>query len=71
MSSIATECTELKKEYESCFNQWYSEKFLKGSVEMDCEDIFRLYRACVRVMVPSFIMIETYQRQEIGPNVRQ
>ncbi|KAJ3291723.1 Mitochondrial distribution and morphology protein 35 [Borealophlyctis nickersoniae] len=47
MASISPECTELKKLYDECFNKWYSSKFLAGNVSQDCEDIFKLYRACV------------------------
>lgn len=28
-ASFAPECTDLKTKYDSCFNEWYSEKFLK------------------------------------------
>ena len=29
MNSIGPECDELKKTYDSCFNVWFTEKFLK------------------------------------------
>lgn len=32
MNSIGDECTNLKEKYESCFNSWFSEKFLRGEV---------------------------------------
>ncbi|KAJ3414243.1 phosphatidylinositol N-acetylglucosaminyltransferase subunit gpi1 [Chytridiales sp. JEL 0842] len=47
MSSLSPECNELKQKYDACFNTWYSEKFLKGQKGEDCEDLFKLYRACV------------------------
>ncbi len=49
MTSLAPECAELKTAYDTCFNKWYSEKFLKGDVSQDCEDVFRLYKACLSV----------------------
>lgn len=48
-SSVGPECTELKKQYDNCFNKWYSEKFLKGDTSSECEDLFKDYRACVMV----------------------
>ncbi|KAJ3190955.1 phosphatidylinositol N-acetylglucosaminyltransferase subunit gpi1 [Irineochytrium annulatum] len=47
MSSISPECNELKQKYDTCFNRWYSEKFLKGQIEEECEGLFKLYRGCV------------------------
>ncbi|KAI8847212.1 mitochondrial distribution/morphology family 35/apoptosis, partial [Chytridium lagenaria] len=41
------ECQDLKQRYDQCFNKWYSEKFLKGERDEECEDLFKLYRACV------------------------
>ena len=41
MQSIGPECNELKKTYEACFNQWFSEKFLKGVKEDSCAPIFK------------------------------
>ncbi|RUS22683.1 hypothetical protein BC937DRAFT_87824 [Endogone sp. FLAS-F59071] len=48
-SSIGANCTELKARYDNCFHKWYSEKFLKGSMETECEDLFKEYKACVMV----------------------
>lgn len=47
MDSIAPECTELKLAYESCFNSWYEEKFLKGKKDNDCKPLFLKYRNCL------------------------
>lgn len=47
-ASFAPECTELKKKYDDCFNEWYSEKFLKGkSIENECSEQWYSYTACV------------------------
>ncbi|RUP43861.1 mitochondrial distribution/morphology family 35/apoptosis [Jimgerdemannia flammicorona] len=50
-SSIGANCTELKARYDSCFNKWYSEKFLKGSTETECEDLLKEYKACVMTII--------------------
>jgi TRIAP1/MDM35 family protein len=50
MNSFAPECTKAKKEYDNCFNNWYSEKFLKGeSMENECADLWHEYEDCVKV----------------------
>lgn len=47
-ASFAPECTELKTEYDNCFNHWYSEKFLKGlSMENECAKQWYAYTTCV------------------------
>ncbi|RKO96554.1 hypothetical protein CAUPRSCDRAFT_5050, partial [Caulochytrium protostelioides] len=46
-ASISPDCQELKDKYDTCFNNWYSNKFLQGSIESDCDHLFTLYRACV------------------------
>lgn len=48
-SSVGPNCTELKQKYDTCFNKWYSEKFLKGDTTPECEELFKDYRACVMV----------------------
>lgn len=52
MNSIGPECDELKKTYDSCFNVWFTEKFLKGDTNDDmCKPLFVVYRDCVREAV--------------------
>uniref|UniRef100_A0A060TDU5 ARAD1D46838p n=1 Tax=Blastobotrys adeninivorans TaxID=409370 RepID=A0A060TDU5_BLAAD len=47
-ASFAPECTEAKRAYDNCFNEWYSEKFLKGkSVHNECEETWQIYQECV------------------------
>lgn len=47
-ASFAPECTDLKKKYDNCFNEWYSEKFLKGkSIENECTKEWYSYINCV------------------------
>lgn len=49
MESIDPECTKLKQKYEACFNTWYSEKFLKGETQDECQELFKEYRTCLEV----------------------
>lgn len=50
MNSIGEACSELKKEYDACFNTWFSEKFLKGETnDSMCEPVFKVYQQCVKV----------------------
>lgn len=50
MDSIAPECTDIKHHYDKCFNQWFSEKFLKGdtTVPTSCENLFEEYQKCIK-----------------------
>jgi len=49
MQSVGAECNELKSKYDSCFQVWFSEKFLKGDPSEDmCKPLFIVYRDCVR-----------------------
>ena len=53
MNSIGPECNDLKKEYDACFNVWYSESFLKGEYKSDpCGELLKNYRSCVLVSRP-------------------
>lgn len=50
MNSLGENCTELKRQYDACFNAWFSEKFLKGDTsESMCAPIFKVYQECVKV----------------------
>lgn len=49
MNSVGEACTDLKREYDQCFNRWFAEKFLKGDRSGDpCTDSFRKYQHCVQ-----------------------
>lgn len=48
MNSISEECNDLKQRYDRCFNNWYSECFLKGRTEDPCKQIFEQYQNCLR-----------------------
>ncbi|KAG8597001.1 hypothetical protein GDO81_002137 [Engystomops pustulosus] len=48
MNSVGEECTDMKREYDQCFNRWFVEKFLKGECSGDpCNELFQRYRHCV------------------------
>ena len=50
MQSVGKDCNELKQKYDSCFQVWFSEKFLKGDSSEDmCKPLFIVYQDCVRV----------------------
>ncbi|KAJ2013733.1 Mitochondrial distribution and morphology protein 35, partial [Coemansia sp. S610] len=48
MESIDKKCTPLKREYDECFNKWYSEKFLDGKDTPSCTLVFQTYQKCLR-----------------------
>lgn len=47
MESIDPACTEIKTQYEECFNRWYATGYLKGDRDDPCIALFRQYRQCV------------------------
>ncbi|KAK7811824.1 hypothetical protein U0070_016896, partial [Myodes glareolus] len=49
MNSVGEACTDMKREYDQCFNRWFAEKFLKGEGSGDpCTDLFKRYQQCVQ-----------------------
>ncbi|XP_023239458.1 TP53-regulated inhibitor of apoptosis 1-like [Centruroides sculpturatus] len=48
MNSVSSECGELKRQYDSCFNSWFVDKFLKGEKNDSCAALFKLYQDCVK-----------------------
>ncbi|EFB16418.1 hypothetical protein PANDA_020892, partial [Ailuropoda melanoleuca] len=49
MNSVGEACTDMKREYDQCFNRWFAEKFLKGNGSGDpCTDLFKRYQQCVQ-----------------------
>lgn len=50
MNSVGEGYTDMKREYDQCFNRWFAEKFLKGEGSGDpCTDLFKRYQQCVQV----------------------
>lgn len=49
MNSISEECTQLKREYDACFNVWFSDHFLKGNYnDSMCSTLLKTYQECVK-----------------------
>ena len=52
LKSLDDDCTKLRTMYDSCFNKWFSEEFLKG-VQSDhqtvCGELFNAYLKCLKV----------------------
>jgi len=68
MNSIGPECNELKAKYDSCFNVWFSEKFLKGDTsDSMCKPLFVLYQDCVRNAIKEQnISLEEVDKKVLG-----
>ena len=71
MNSIGPECNELKAKYDSCFNVWFSERFLKGDSSDDmCKPLFVVYRDCVReAIAKQNISLKEVDRTVLGTEV--
>ncbi|KAL1517794.1 hypothetical protein ABEB36_001518 [Hypothenemus hampei] len=49
MNSIGEACNDLKKEYDDCFNSWFSDHFLRGRTNDSlCAPLFKVYQDCVK-----------------------
>ncbi|XP_077288207.1 uncharacterized protein LOC143912735 isoform X2 [Arctopsyche grandis] len=59
MNSIGAECTDLKRQYDECFNSWFSEQFLKGKTDDSaCANIFKHYQNAMKEQNIEFKDIE-------------
>lgn len=66
MDSIGEECTELKKKYDDCFNEWFGE-YIKGRKSDPCQALFKDYNECVRkVLEKKGINIGEAYRKVVG-----
>jgi len=65
MESVGKECTQLKHQYEDCFNQWFVEGFLKGDKTDPCKPLFTIYSECLRTAMKS----QKIDMKEIEKNV--
>ncbi|XP_046849675.1 uncharacterized protein C119.18-like [Xenia sp. Carnegie-2017] len=68
MNSISDECNDLKKKYDTCFNSWYTESFLRGDTQSEpCRELFESYRSCVmKALKAKNISIEEVQKDVLG-----
>ncbi|XP_034949174.1 TP53-regulated inhibitor of apoptosis 1-like isoform X2 [Chelonus insularis] len=49
MNSIGESCNEIKKQYDTCFQTWFSDKFLKGDTnDSMCAPLFKVYQNCLK-----------------------
>ncbi|KAK0077673.1 hypothetical protein PV325_001473 [Microctonus aethiopoides] len=49
MNSISESCNDIKLQYDTCFQTWFSEKFLKGDTnDSMCAPLFKLYHNCLK-----------------------
>ena len=71
MESIGPQCTELKKEYDECFNKWYSEKFLRGDLATTpCQELFEDYKACLLVIhISRRLYGHRYDNLSLSPSI--
>ncbi|KAB0402380.1 hypothetical protein E2I00_018479 [Balaenoptera physalus] len=68
MNSVGEACTDMKREYDQCFNRWFAEKFLKGDCSGDpCTDLFKRYQQCVQSLWSSRIYFCTIIFIKFGP----
>lgn len=60
LRSLEDNCTQHKTVYESCFNRWFRDDFLKGSKsdhQSVCGELFSTYQDCLKVRVLLYIQI--------------
>ncbi|OXA50204.1 uncharacterized protein C119.18 [Folsomia candida] len=51
LDSLDPSCNELKHAYDTCFNGWFDDTFLKGehkTKEIPCDALLQIYSACVK-----------------------
>ncbi|XP_011308648.1 TP53-regulated inhibitor of apoptosis 1-like isoform X1 [Fopius arisanus] len=49
MNSLGDACNEIKREYDMCFQTWFTENFLKGDTnDSMCAPLFKVYQQCVK-----------------------
>lgn len=68
MDSIGENCNELKKQYDSCFLNWFSGRFLKGDTNDEvCAPFFKVYQQCVKkAMKEHHIDLKEIEKDMLG-----
>lgn len=57
MSSLGGICNDVKNQYDTCFNTWFSEKFLKGDTnDSMCAPLYNVYQQCMKVNFSFFTL---------------
>ncbi|KAG8230839.1 hypothetical protein J437_LFUL010236 [Ladona fulva] len=58
MNSVGENCNDLKKQYDSCFNSWFADKFLKGQYSDEvCAPLFKVYQECVKIGLQFYLEV--------------
>ena len=67
MESISADCQELKRDYDTCFQAWFKDSFLKGKPEDTCVPLFKVYQTCVKNAIKQKgIQIHDVERPILG-----
>ena len=65
MESISSDCQELKRDYDTCFQGWFKDSFLKGkSTEDTCAPLFKVYQTCVKVSKATKTVFKLFKRSD-------
>ncbi|XP_063972182.1 TP53-regulated inhibitor of apoptosis 1-like [Diachasmimorpha longicaudata] len=49
MNSLGGACNDIKRDYDTCFQTWFTENFLKGDTnDSMCAPLFKVYQQCVK-----------------------
>jgi len=56
-------CKDLKDTYNTCFNNWFSEKFLKGYNQQECDEQWKEYQTCLKEKIKAW-QLEALQKRE-------
>lgn len=52
LNSFHPECSDLKHEYDQCFNAWFTAHYMNGHYNNnECQNIFDMYTSCVKVHI--------------------
>ncbi|XP_046830526.1 TP53-regulated inhibitor of apoptosis 1-like isoform X1 [Vespa crabro] len=68
MNSISKTCNEFKKQYDSCFHVWFSEKFLEGDKnDSTCDQLLEIYQQCLKeAMKEQNIELKEIEENHLG-----
>lgn len=58
LNSFHPECSNLKHQYDQCFNLWFTKHYMNGDYQNnECQKIFEIYTDCVKVCVRYLYLI--------------
>ncbi|KAK4768989.1 hypothetical protein SAY86_027139 [Trapa natans] len=65
--SSTSPCAQLRAAYYTCFNKWYSEKFVKGQWQKEeCVDEWKKYRSCLSEHLEDKHLSRFLEAEELG-----